>query len=389
MINAIRKNGGEIDPSNERHRSALEEQAQALEKITTRRLSVLIGQAGTGKTSIVGALVECETLIRQGILLLAPTGKARVRLAGATGIEAMTVAQFLYKLGRYDGERQRPRFKGDNPKATKYSRAKTVVIDEASMLTMDYLQAILDGLDLTQVSRIILVGDPNQLPPIGVGRPFVDLVAQLENAPQKSGKPTPSGAIGKLLVEVRTKAGVPSDALRLAAWYTNQPVGGDSERVLSEIGDRLEFNDLEIAFWKTPDDLHGALLDQFQKHLGLSSPNDVEGFNTALGFVDNRVSFANPDGIENFQLLSPERAHPYGVHDLNRWIQGRFRAKELRGVREYYKTSIGGEEIVIRDKVIQLRNEKGAVITGGNGPTKSITSPMAKSGELAQAKRVF
>ena len=177
LITAIRKNGGEIDTSNERHRSALKEQAQALENITTRRLSVLMGQAGTGKTSIVGALVECEQLIRMGILLLAPTGKARVRLAGATGIEAMTVAQFLYHLGRYDGMRQQPRFEGDNPKAKKYSSAQTVVIDESSMLTMDYLQAILDGLDLTRVTRIILVGDPNQLPPIGVGRPFVDLVA--------------------------------------------------------------------------------------------------------------------------------------------------------------------------------------------------------------------
>ena len=358
LIIAIRKNGGEIDTSNERHLSALKEQAQALEKITTRRLSVLIGQAGTGKTSIVGALVECEPLIRMGILLLAPTGKARVRLAGATGIEAMTVAQFLYQHGRYDGTRQRPQFEGDNPKAKKYASAQTVVIDEASMLTMDYLQAILDGLDLALVSRIILVGDPNQLPPIGVGRPFVDLVANLENAPQQTGKAEPSGAIGRLRVEVRTKAGEPSDALRLAAWYTNQPVNGDSERVLSEVGHRLEFNDLEIAFWKTPNDLQGTLLEQFQKHLGLNSPDDVDGFNAALGFVDNNVSFSNPDGIENFQLLSPERAHPYGVYDLNRWIQGQFRAKELHGARNFFKTAIGGEEIVIRDKVIQLRNEK-------------------------------
>jgi ATP-dependent exoDNAse (exonuclease V) alpha subunit len=357
LTNSIRKNGGEIDLSNQRHQAALAEQALALENITTRRLSILIGQAGTGKTSIVGALVECGALINQGVLLLAPTGKARVRLAGATGIDAMTVAQFLNRLGRYDGIRQRPTFDGDNPRATKYSKAKTVVIDEASMLTMDYLQAILDGLDLAHVTRLILVGDPNQLPPIGVGRPFVDLVSQLENAPQIMGKAASSGAVGRLQIEVRTKAGAPSDALRLASWYTNQPVSGDAERVLSEVGERLEFNDLEVAFWKTPNDLRSALLGQFQKHLGLKSADDVEGFNNALGYVDGNVVFANPDGIENFQILSPERAHPYGVHDLNRWIQGRFRAKELRGVREFFKTSIGDEDIVIRDKVIQLINQ--------------------------------
>ena len=164
--------------------------------------------------------------------------------------------------------------------------------------------------------------------------------------------------MGRLRVEVRTKAGAPSDALRLAAWYTNQPVSCDSERVLSEVGNRLEFNDLEIVFWKTPNELQSALLGQFQKHLGLKSPNDVDGFNAALGFMDNKISFDDPDGIENFQILSPERAHPYGIYELNRWIQGRFRANELRGVREFFKTSIGGEEIVLRDKVIQLRNQK-------------------------------
>lgn len=358
LVSAIRKSGNDLDETNERHRDALTEQATALENITTRRLSVLIGQAGTGKTSIVGALVECAPLIQEGILLLAPTGKARVRLSGATGAEAMTVAQFLYHLGRYDGARQRPRFDSEGIQAKKYNGAKTVVIDEASMLTMDMLQAILEGLDLTHITRIILVGDPNQLPPIGVGRPFVDLVCQLENSPELEGKPAPKGAVGRLRIEVRTKAGAPSDALRLASWFTNQPVGGDAERVLSEVGERLEFNDLEIAFWKTPDDLRKTFLAQFQKHLGLSGPDDVGGFNAALGYVDGNISFADPDGIENFQILSPERAHPYGVHELNRWIQATFRAKELRGAREFFKTSIGDENIVMRDKVIQLSNRK-------------------------------
>lgn len=379
LVTAICKSGNDLDESNERHADALAEQATALENITTRRLSVLIGQAGTGKTSIVGALVECKPLIQEGILLLAPTGKARVRLSGATGAEAMTVAQFLYHLGRYDGTCQRPRFDSELTETKKFNGARTVVIDEASMLTMDMLQAILEGLDQTHVTRIILVGDPNQLPPIGVGRPFVDLVCQLENAPELDGKPAPKGAVGRLRIEVRTKAGAPSDALRLASWFTNQPVGGDAERVLSEIGDRLEFNDLEIAFWKTPDELRSTFLAQFQKHLGLSGPDDVEGFNAALGYEDGNVSFADPDGIENFQILSPEKAHPYGVHDLNRWVQSTFRAKELRGAREFYKTSIGNEEIVMRDKVIQLSNRK---MDGYNWATRGTEEHYVANGDI-------
>ena len=114
----------------------------------------------------MGALTLSAPLSKDGILLLAPTGKARVRLGKATNSEATTVAQFLYRLGRYDGERQRPLFIGKE----KYRKEKTIVIDECSMLTMDDLVTILEALDLAHVQRLILVGDPNQLPPIG-GRP--------------------------------------------------------------------------------------------------------------------------------------------------------------------------------------------------------------------------
>ena len=95
-----------------------------------------------------------------------------MRLAKAAGGNAMTVAQFLYRLGRYDGKRQRVRFTGDT-----YAAERTVVIDECSMLTLDDLYAVLKALDLAHVQRIILVGDPHQLPPIGVGRPFADFIA--------------------------------------------------------------------------------------------------------------------------------------------------------------------------------------------------------------------
>ncbi len=359
IAKAIKDAGGTFDAANPRHVAAAKEQSAALEKITTRRLSVLVGQAGTGKTSTLGAMVSCPKINREGLLLLAPTGKARVRLSGATGVEAMTVAQFLNSLGRFDGNRQRPLFEGDNPKAAKYSKAKTVVIDEASMLTMDYLQALLEGVDQTIVSRIVLVGDPNQLPPIGVGRPFVDLVAYLENSLPSTGQLPLRDAIGRLTVEVRTKAGAPSDALRLASWFTNTAPGGEAERVMCELGADASFNDLEVVYWKTPQDLRSSILSQFQKQLGLSGPNDVAGFNKALGYADEGwIKYDDPDGVENFQILSPIRPHPYGVSELNRWIQGHFRARELEQARQPWGTKIGDEAIVAKDKVIQLVNEK-------------------------------
>src|SRR5207248_10865809 len=103
-------------------------------------------------------------------------------LAHKTNAHAQNVAQFLYGLGRYDGARQRVRFAGDS----KHRLERTVVIDECSMLTEDQLVALLEAIDLGHVQRIILVGDPHQLPPIGVGRPFADLVAHLDAAADSS-----------------------------------------------------------------------------------------------------------------------------------------------------------------------------------------------------------
>ncbi|MCD2514723.1 AAA family ATPase [Massilia sp. G4R7] len=357
LVAAISEAGGKFDKSNELHRQAIEEQAVALARLLSRRLSVLVGRAGTGKTSVMGALMLSEALTKDGILLLAPTGKARVRLGKATSAEAMTVAQFLHRLGRYDGARQRPKFDGKD----KYRKEKTVVIDECSMLTMDDLVAVLEALDLAHVQRLILVGDPNQLPPIGVGRPFADLVSYLETTDAQSDDDSPLGhALARLTVEVRAAAAASaaSDALRLASWFTREQQPVDADRVLSDLELGEKFNDLEIVFWKTPDELHSQLLQSFQKHLGLKNGSDAAGFDTSLGLDDRGwVPFDAPEGSERWQILSPVRMHPHGVRDINRWVQRRFRAKELESASEVWGLSLGDESIVRKDKVIQISNQ--------------------------------
>jgi ATP-dependent exoDNAse (exonuclease V) alpha subunit len=355
---AIAEAGGSFDPSNERHASALAEQARALERLTSRRLSALVGRAGTGKTSVLGALMLCDPIARDGILFLAPTGKARVRLSKVASAEAMTVAQFLHKLGRYDGARQRPLFEGKE----KYRKEKTVVIDECSMLTLDDLAAVLEALDLVHVRRVILVGDPNQLPPIGTGRPFADLALFLENTEVVENEVPLRDALARLTVEVRTAvaADAPSDTLRLASWFTKEPQPVDADRVLSDLEVGAAFNDLEILFWKSPEELQARLSEAFQKHLGLNDARDIAGFDRSLGIVDERrwVPFDAPDGAERWQILSPVRMHPYGVHSLNRWIQRQFRGPELVRGTSPWGISLGDESIVVRDKVIQTANQR-------------------------------
>jgi ATP-dependent exoDNAse (exonuclease V) alpha subunit len=353
---AITAAGSNVDEKNPRHRDALKDQADALGRLTARRLSVLVGRAGTGKTATLGALLRCQEVKKDGVLLLAPTGKARVRLGKAAGATAMTVAQFLYSLGRYDGARQRPLFEGKET----YRKERTVVVDECSMLTLDDLFAIVSALDLAHVQRVILVGDPNQLPPIGVGRPFADLVGHLERLGGEKAEEARglAEALAKLTVEVRTAMGAPSDTLRLATWFTREPQSVDADRILSDLELKKTFNDLEICFWKTPDELRTRLLEQFRKHLGLKSDHDVEAFNRAIGLNEKGwVPYENPNGAENFQILSPVRMHPHGIYDINRWVQQQFRKEDLAKARKYFGVILGDEEISVRDKVIQVQNQ--------------------------------
>lgn len=384
LVTAISEAGGKFDKANAIHQQAIEEQAAALERLLSRRLSVLVGRAGTGKTSVMGALMLSNALTTDGILLLAPTGKARVRLGNATNAEAMTVAQFLHRLGRYDGARQRPKFEGKD----KYRKEKTVVIDECSMLTMDDLVAVLEALDLAHVQRVILVGDPNQLPPIGVGRPFADLVSYLETTEAKGDDGSPLGnALARLSVEVRAAAAASaSDALRLASWFTREQQPVDADRVLSDLELGEKFNDLEIALWKTPDELRAQLLAAFERHIGLSGPNDIAGFDKSLGLEDNGwVPFEAPEGSERWQILSPVRMHPHGVHDLNRWVQRQFRAKELEAASTARGVSLGDETIVAKDKVIQTTNQKRKAY---NWVERAVEEHYIANGEVALMSKI-
>lgn len=357
LIESIHDTGGLLDESSAIHKQALEEQADALEKISSRKLAVLVGKAGTGKTSVLGALLKSESLVKEGVLLLAPTGKARVRLSKAAQTEAYTIAQFLYQNDRFDGVRQRPLFDSDKT----HRKQKTVIIDECSMLTMDDLYAVLKALDLAHVQRIILVGDPNQLPPIGVGRPFADFVGYLENCVDFQNQEISglTDALSRLTVELRSREGASSDTLRLASWFTREPQPVDGDRVLSELELGSSFNDLEIKYWSNSEELFVKLLESLKSNLGIKDKGDYIGLDQALGSIQNgKRNYSLPDGVANFQILSPVRMEVHGVYGINRWIQQEFRGGLIKRAKRTHGLLLGDEEIVFGDKVINLKNHR-------------------------------
>jgi hypothetical protein len=118
---------------------------------------------------------------------------------------------------------------------------------------------------------------------------------------------------------MRTSTREPSDTLRLASWYTREQQPVDADRVLSDLALGGQFNDLQIRFWRTPQELREEFTSLFMTELGLSGPDDVPGFNSSLGLTsEGYVPWDNHDGAERWQILSPVRAQPHGVRDLNR-----------------------------------------------------------------------
>jgi len=150
------------EPKTERAQAALEEKSIALQVLFRERVSVLTGSAGTGKTSAIKVFLEQleQTEGRQGVYLLAPTGKARVRLSTATKRNAFTIHQFLLKQQWFLPDIFVLKREGGGT-----ASVPTVIVDECSMVPTDLLGTLFKALKLNLVKRLILVGDPNQLPP--------------------------------------------------------------------------------------------------------------------------------------------------------------------------------------------------------------------------------
>jgi exodeoxyribonuclease V alpha subunit len=143
-----------------------DEQWAVVELVRTRSLVLLTGLPGAGKTHTQRAIVEIAKRARMRILLCAPTGKAARRMRDLTGHDAMTIHRAL-KYSPFEGGFQRNE---DDPLSDDYD---LVIVDEASMLSLELADALFRA---AGDCHVLLVGDTDQLPPIGAGRVLADLV---------------------------------------------------------------------------------------------------------------------------------------------------------------------------------------------------------------------
>ncbi len=370
--------------SGPRDRAARAEKSAALAELSASRFSVLVGPAGTGKTTLLKALCAEPSVAAGGILLLAPTGKARVRMQIQIGLEAQTLAQFLVKRGRYQtGTGRYVR----RPGRERVNEFKTVIVDEASMLTEDQIAALLDT--VIGVDRLILVGDPSQLPPIGVGRPFVDFVTALRPAPSSAGAGVAPG-YAELTVRMRySEQGEPHD-LQLAELFSAS--GGGDDEILRELETSPALLRLRYVRWEHPSDLRTLIETVLPEELGVKTGNLADLCGTLGATQSNGHWYFNQGAelkIESWQLLSPVRTLPSaGTEDLNRVLQHALRGEMLtyasgRMSKKFrVPKPAGAQQAVLGDKVINLVNRNHRFVKPRQSPAGEEPLEYIANGEI-------
>ena len=149
-----------------------EKQIQAVIEAVNSGLLIITGGPGTGKTTTINTIIRYFERAQMEILLAAPTGRAAKRMTEATGWEAKTIHRLL-EISGVPGE--------EKGVGTHFERneenpldADAVIIDEMSMVDIHLMQALLKAVDVG--TRLILVGDVNQLPSVGPGNVLRDMI---------------------------------------------------------------------------------------------------------------------------------------------------------------------------------------------------------------------
>jgi exodeoxyribonuclease V alpha subunit len=284
-----------------------EKQKEGVKTAVKQKVMVLTGGPGTGKTTIIKAILEIFRRLTPRIVMGAPTGRAAKRMSEATGWEAKTLHRVLEWSPKEMG------FKKD---ADHPLDADVVIVDEASMidnLLMHYfLKAAPRG------SVLILVGDVNQLPSVGAGNVLKDIIG--------------SGAI---------------------------PVVELNEIFRQAMGSLIITNAHRInhgEFPRIPDSKEETLQDFY--FIQKETPEDVLA--TILDLVTNRIpSRFKINPVDGIQVLTPMHRGIIGAENLNKVLQEALNKSQIELPR-------GGRVYKLGDKVMQIKNDYDKEVFNGD-----------------------
>lgn len=367
----------------EQYEDILDKQAEICMQIFSKPICVLSGAAGTGKTTVIRAIVEnIERVHGQaaGFLLMAPTGKAAERIKTQTEKNSMTIHSFLASNGWLNKNFTLKRIGGG-----KGQDVNTIIIDECSMIDLNLFATLLRAINWNSVQRLILVGDPNQLPPIGRGKVFSDTIAWLNNE-----HPNNVGVLTENIRQLVNKVeGNGCGILDLAELFIQEKQSDMSDSVVTdelkckkellftevmENGNGDVDKDLAVYFWNGQEDLEKVLHDVLVHDMeGITGMTEYTGpdklWQQAIRKEDGS---SNPDSI---QIISPYRGEFYGTSALNSLMQREF--------NPYWSHKYNLDGISYFDKVIQFRNRpKSDMAYAYNQETRTTERHEVFNGEI-------
>lgn len=278
-----------------------EEQRLAVLEAMSCGVLVITGGPGTGKTTTINTILRILREEDQEVVLAAPTGRAAKRMTEATGMEAQTIHRLLgISFVNEDSRRQSFERDEDNP-----IEADVIIIDETSMVDIGLMQALLRAVE--RGSRIIFVGDVDQLPSVGPGNVLKDMIRS------------------ERLKVVRLRH-VFRQAQESAIIMNAHRINGGQEPVLNEAG--TDFFFMRRAYAE-------------------------EAVGTIQELVKTRLpKFTGCDGLQEMQVLTPMRKGILGVQNLNQVLQRTLNPPE-KGKREFVFRQTTFRE---GDKVMQIKN---------------------------------
>jgi ATP-dependent exoDNAse (exonuclease V) alpha subunit len=321
------------------------EKLDCLEIVANSPVSVLTGGAGTGKTTALSVLCEIDEIKNGDVLAIAPTGKATVVLRSKLPkeVQIKTVFQYLHNTKHCDVHTWSYYLTGQ----ADTSAPATVIIDESSMLTEDMFAALIEA--CSTAKRIVFVGDPNQLPPIGAGKPFADLIKFL----------TSKNKVVKLEISNRHKSEGSNERLdvQLSKNFTE-----DKQKTDYLLNDLAKDNsNIEFVKYETADEIQNKISEIFEK----IEIKNVDSFNKSLGGTENkgRLNFTDINKVDCWQILSPyKNKAEFGSSAINKQIHEKYRLKDGNIITGSYKVSdtqrsLGDDLIIFGDKVINIQNQ--------------------------------
>ncbi|WP_346940226.1 ATP-dependent RecD-like DNA helicase [uncultured Clostridium sp.] len=275
-------------------------QKEAIEGVFLNGIEVITGGPGTGKTTIINCIVSIFESLGLKVYMAAPTGRAAKRMAEATGREAKTIHRLL-EIGSYSEEEV-----DEIENETSAIECDVLIVDEASMIDISLMNALLKAMQVG--TRLIIVGDVDQLPSVGPGNVLRDIIE--------------------------------SDAVKVVR--LNEIFRQGQESMIVQNAHLINEGRMPILNTKNSD-----------FYLERAADSEVM-LEKIIGLVKTRLPKYNVewDSVRDIQVLSPMRKGIMGIDNLNIQLQ------QVLNPKNKDKDEVEIKDMVFRvgDKVMQIKN---------------------------------